>query len=388
MSRASAIDYLVIGGGFYGCSLALFLRSVSDKIIVVEAGGALMNRASRVNQARIHTGFHYPRSAMTAVKSMILHRRFADDFPEAIHDDFQMLYAIARRRSKISAKRFHRMFSDMGAPIAPANPSQAALFDPAAIEAVFACTERAFDYSVLRDHMQGRLAALDVDLRLDTQVRQLEERGDGVIVRLSSGAEIHARYVFNVTYSQINSVLRSGALREADLKHEVTEIALIRPPRQMQGHGITIMDGPFLSVMPYPSEKLYSLTHVRYTPHKSWTDSASGRSPHEIFENLRPETRHRHMILDGVRYVPCLVEAEWIKSIYEVKTVLLKNENDDGRPILYHRRPEDSRVISILGGKIDNIYDLFDLVRLTQPEWARAHDRYVYPGPLPAEVAV
>jgi glycine/D-amino acid oxidase-like deaminating enzyme len=388
MNRAPDIDYLIIGGGFYGCSLALFLRSVSDRIVVVEAGGALMNRASRVNQARVHTGFHYPRSAMTAVKSMILHRRFAADFPDAIRDDFQMLYAVARRRSKVPAKRFFRMFSDMDAPIAPANPSQAALFNPVTIEAVFSCTERAFDYSVLRDHMERRLAALDVDLLLDTQVLQLEARIDGVIVRLSSGTEIHARYVFNVTYSQINSLLSSGALPLADLKHELTEIALIRPPRQMEGYGITIIDGPFLSVMPYPSEKLHSLTHVRYTPHKSWRESTSSRTAHDIFDSLQPETRHRHMILDGRRYVPCLIEAEWIKSIYEVKTVLVKNENDDGRPILFHRRPQASRVISTLGGKIDNIYDLFELVRRTEPEWASAHDQYVYPNTRSAEVAV
>ena len=92
------IDYLIIGGGFYGCCLALYLRSITDRVIVVEAADTLMSRASRVNQARIHTGFHYPRSALTAVKSMILHRRFIQDFPEAVVDEFQMLYAIARRR--------------------------------------------------------------------------------------------------------------------------------------------------------------------------------------------------------------------------------------------------------------------------------------------------
>ncbi|MCG6206877.1 FAD-binding oxidoreductase [Rhodopseudomonas sp. HC1] len=388
MSATPPIDYLVIGGGFYGCSLALFLRSISSRVVLVEAAGELLTRASRVNQARVHTGFHYPRSAMTAVKSMVLHRRFAADFPDAIDSDFQMLYAIARRRSKISAKRFYRMFSDMGAPIAPADPSQAALFDPAMIEAAFACTEFAFDYTVLRDHMVGRLDALAVDLRLNTDVQEVEERDDDVVVRLSTGAELNARFVFNVTYSQINSVLRSGGLPEANLKHELTEIALIRPPRQLQRYGITIMDGPFLSVMPYPAERLYSLTHVRYTPHQSWTDSGSERSPYSIFESLHPDTHYRHMILDGRRYVPCLTGAEWVKSIYEVKTVLVKNETDDGRPILYHRQPQQSRVISIMGGKIDNIYDLFELVRRSEPEWAAAHDGYVVAAPQAAMAAV
>ena len=68
------VDYLIIGGGFYGCCLALYLRSISDRVLVVEAADRLMTRASRVNQARIHTGFHYPRSALTAVKSMVLHQ--------------------------------------------------------------------------------------------------------------------------------------------------------------------------------------------------------------------------------------------------------------------------------------------------------------------------
>jgi glycine/D-amino acid oxidase-like deaminating enzyme len=127
-------DYVVIGGGFYGCCLALYLRSISRKVLLVEASPSLMNRASRVNQARVHTGFHYPRSAITAVKSMLLHRRFLRDFPEAVVDDFQMLYAIPRRRSKVSAKKFYRMFRDMGAPIQPALPNHRALFDDEMIE--------------------------------------------------------------------------------------------------------------------------------------------------------------------------------------------------------------------------------------------------------------
>jgi O-antigen/teichoic acid export membrane protein len=50
----------------------------------------------------------------------------------------------------------------------------------------------------------------------------------------------------------------------------------------------------------------------------------------------------------------------------------------DGRPIRYKRTPKDSRMISILGGKIDNIYDLFDLVRTTDPEFAKANDRLIH----------
>ena len=88
------------------------------------------------------------------------------------------------------------------------------------------------------------------------------------------------------------------------------------------------------------------------------------------------------MIHDGRRYLPCLGRAVPRKSLYDVKTVLTKNERDDGRPILYQQKPADSRVVSILGGKIDNIYDLFELVGSTAREFAGADHRIVLGEPV------
>lgn len=56
-------DAVIIGGGFFGCCLALYLRSVYDRILIIEEQPELLTRASRVNQARVHSGFHYPRCA-------------------------------------------------------------------------------------------------------------------------------------------------------------------------------------------------------------------------------------------------------------------------------------------------------------------------------------
>lgn len=374
------VDYLIVGGGFYGCCLALYLRSVSDRVLVVEAGETLLDRASRVNQARVHTGFHYPRSALTAVKSMLLHRRFMADFPDAVVDDFQMLYAIARRRSKVSSKRFFRMFRDIGAPIRPALPGQAALFDADLVEEVFACSEAAFDYTVLRQQLTDRLDRAGVELRMSTTLDGLEDTDTGIHATLSDGTEVSARYAFNITYAQINDVLDRAGLPQAALKHELAEIALVAPPEELHGMGVTVMDGPFFSCMPYPAEGLYSLTHVRYTPHDSWHDRAGEASAYTRLAAARPESRVQHMIRDGQRYLPCLARAVPRQSIYDVKTVLTKNERDDGRPILYQQKPGNSRVVSILGGKIDNIYDLFDLVRGTGPEFADAHTRLLVGG--------
>lgn len=363
-------DYLIIGGGFFGCALALFLRSISDRVVLVEAREDLLDRASHVNQARIHSGFHYPRSPLTAVKSHLLRRRFCRDFPSSVVDDFQMLYAIARHGSKVDAARFFRMYKNMGCEIETASPAQAALFADDKVDGVFACTEYAFDYRELRDQLRQSMDAVGVDLRVGSEVTAVEVGNAHVVVTTVSGDCLRARYVFNVTYAHINDILKLAGLPLADLKHEMTETALIDPPGSLMGYAITTMDGRFFSTMPFPPADLYSLTHVRYTPHRAWTDDQPRPS-------TAPASRAHLMIRDSARYVPSLQEASWRRSMFETKTILLKNESDDGRPILFHRKPHDSRVISVLGGKLDNLYDLFAVMQREEPEWAPASDRWI-----------
>ena len=137
------------------------------------------------------------------------------------------------------------------------------------------------------------------------------------------------------------------------------------------------MDGPFFSAMPYPADDLYSLTHVRDTPHLSWTDADTDASPYQIAAQFAGASRSRHMVQDSMRFLPCLAGLEVQGSITDVKAVLIKNEEDDGRPILFQRKPATSRVLSVLGAKIDNIYDLFDLVRQIEPELAGADERHL-----------
>jgi hypothetical protein len=70
-----------------------------------------------------------------------------------------------------------------------------------------------------------------------------------------------------------------------------------------------------------------------------------------------------HMLKDAQRYVPPLAKARIVDSLFELKTLLLRNEIDDGRPILMERCGSANTVYSIMGGKIDNIYDALDRLK-------------------------
>lgn len=129
-----------------------------------------------------------------------------------------------------------------------------------------------------------------VGLRLGTEVETLQDGVSGVVAGLSDGSEVTARYAFNITCAQINAVLDRAALPRTPLKYELTELALVPPPEELARMGVTVMDGPFFSCMPYPARDLYSLNHVRYTPHESWIDSSGQCDPYRQFTTRRPDT--------------------------------------------------------------------------------------------------
>lgn len=289
MAKTSdACKFLIIGGGFYGCCLALFLRSISKNVILIEKDNTLLNRASRKNQARVHAGFHYPRSVTTAVKSNLLHRKFRRDFYDAIVDDFQMLYAIPKRGSKVNATRFYKMFRDIGAPIRKANLSLKKLFNEREIEELFYCEELAFNFSILKEKLFHKLVKADIDLRLSTELIDINQNNsDKVNVKLSNGSFLQADYVFNVTYSHINKIIDKFGCKRASIKHEIAEIALVKPSSCFPKIGVTVMDGNFFSFMPYPSKDLYSFTHVQYTPHLSWIDKKGNNNFFEEYLNRK-----------------------------------------------------------------------------------------------------
>ena len=113
---------VVIGGGFFGCATAIHLAQRGWSVDVLEQGAELMQRASYVNQARLHNGYHYPRSFQTAIRSRANMPQFCEVYPEAVFTEFRPLYAIARYDSKVSVRGFVHFCKASGIPLQRARP--------------------------------------------------------------------------------------------------------------------------------------------------------------------------------------------------------------------------------------------------------------------------
>jgi glycine/D-amino acid oxidase-like deaminating enzyme len=363
---APRYNAIIIGGGFYGAAIAVYLardRGIRN-ILLVEKEVSLLARASYNNQARVHNGYHYPRSFTTAYRSRVNLPKFVRDWPQAVKTDFTKLYAIARRNSKVTARQFERFCREIGAKIEPADEQHRRLFNPRLIEDIFAVEEYAFDSTQIAEWARTELLEHGIEVLLESRVLEIKKddsEGLQVLVDIAGGAptRITSDYVFNCTYSGLNHINGHFPGVATGLKQEITEMALIAAPTVLENVGITVMDGPFFSLMPFPARGLHTLSHVRYTPHLTWRDEP-GIDPYEKLDRYESETRVERMTRDVARYLPAILDAHYVESLFEVKTVLLKNEGDDGRPILFEKYSALPGCYSVLGGKIDNIYDVLE----------------------------
>lgn len=359
---------IVIGGGFFGAYIAEFLALSGHSVLLVEREDGLMLRASYNNQARVHGGYHYPRSILTALRSRQSFPRFVDEFRDAVVSDFEKYYLIGSPLSKVSATQYRTFCQRIGAPCDTAPDRIRRLTNPHYVEACFSTIEYAFDATVIRDAMVRRLQNAGVELRFGVAAETLQHHNNQLVLTLrhTDGAQedVAAEYVFNCTYSNINYLLGNSRAETIPLKHEMTEMCLVEVPEEIRQVGITVMCGPFFSVMPFPAEGLHSFSHVRYTPHYEWQDKGATDGDTAAFHDPAPtKTAWEYMRKDAARYLPILNDCTYKRSLWEVKTVLPRSETDDSRPILFRPDPDFAGLFSVVGGKIDNVYDVISAIQ-------------------------
>lgn len=356
-------DAVVIGGGFYGLYLADGLARRLPRVLLCERGPELMGRASYANQARVHAGYHYPRSVLTAARSRANFPRFVNEFGTAVRSNFHKLYAVARRSSKVTASQFVEAMRRVGAAVEPAARDHRRLFDPGLVEDVFRVTEFAFDSGELRRRMADRVRRAGVEVRLNTAVGRVGPLPGGAVRVRLPGGDVAAGSVVCCGYAQTNAVGAASGLQVVPLKHELTEMALVEVPDAVRDIGVTVMDGPFFSCMPFPPRGLHTLSHVRYTPHGHWYDGLPGEGhepAYDVFDRADKRTAFPHMVRDAARFLPALAGCQYRGSLWEVKTVLPRSEADDSRPILFRPDHGIPNYHVVMGGKIDNVYDVAD----------------------------
>ena len=163
----------IVGAGIYGLHAARTIAEAGHSVDIYEKAENGMLGASLINQARVHGGYHYPRSLSTAARSQENYLKFINDFSQHIQNDFKALYGIASE-SKVSPQKFWHLSKMIGASIRIASSKESDLFDRTLVSEVFEVNECAF---VCRGVFDQLLSNLPANVKMFTRSQIQGNRG-------------------------------------------------------------------------------------------------------------------------------------------------------------------------------------------------------------------
>lgn len=328
----------VVGAGIFGCTISTKLSKFCN-VDLYDMSSDIMSSASRTNQLRLHRGYHYPRSPDTVSDLLSSINLFVKEYAEAIVDDYDHYYCIARENSMVSPKEYLSFCDNFNLEYKKIDDFR--FVNNEKIALTVKVKESLLDYDATYKICKERLIFSRVNVKLNRIFSFLDSK--------------EYDFVINCTYANINDIVKEG--NQKSYQFEVCEKIAVKMPTSMVDKSIVVMDGPFMCVDPYGRTGYSLLGNVVHAIHSSNV----GTHP-KISEDLQPLlnkgiikkpsiTNFEKFIDSGKDYLPGLKEAEYVGSMYTVRAVLPNMDDTDGRPTVVSK--QESNVINVFSGKID-----------------------------------
>lgn len=325
------MNILVIGGGIFGSVISLVLSEDSNNhVTLVEQTDDILNKASKCNHNRLHFGFHYPRSIETANQSLTGMISFFVNFKQAINTSFDNYYLI-EKNGKVTADQFIKFCDEINVaykqewPKVDLNSSNLSLS--------LLTQEPIFDYQVIKNILKQKLNSSTVKILLNTQVKNKDDC-------------VNYDVVINTTYANLNDINDIFNIAKTKLKLQDVVIPILEI--DMPPIGLTIMDGPYCSLMPMGFEKnKFLLYHVK----ESVIDEHVGEKynkPLNIFS-------HNKISDESMKYFAFLKKAKYI-DCYRTIRALPINNNDERLSVYMEHNTNNKKIINIISGKISTCW--------------------------------
>lgn len=369
-------DKIIIGAGLYGLYSALFCCKKGQKVIVLECDDAPFKRATYINQARVHQGYHYPRSISTALKSAGYFERFNKDYAFCVNKEFDQIYATSSQYSWSDGKQFKDFCRAANIPCEELHAGN--YFKSGMCDGVFRTREYTYDAMILKRYFLDELEKYgsSVVIKYGEKISSIEKGNKTYVIRTEGGESYESAFVLNSTYAGTNQILEMAGFEKFGIKYELCEIILCDVNEKLKGVGFTVMDGPFFSIMPFGKTGHHSLTSVTFTPHTTSYDAvptfscqadSQGHCSTKRLGNCndcpsKPVTAFPYMANLARKYMLDDYQFEYKKSLFSMKPILMSSEIDDSRPTVIRTYSKNPTFVGVLSGKINTVYDLDEVL--------------------------
>ena len=363
-------DRIIIGSGMYGLYAAIKSAEAGKyKVLVVDIDDGPFMRGSYINQARLHNGYHYPRSFSTASKSAHYFKRFYNDFKDCINSEFEQIYAVASDYSWTNGEQFQKFSENLGV-LCEEIPKEK-YFDKNAIDKAFRTIEYSFDAMLLKEKLYNNARKLGCEFAFNTKIKSIIKNEDTFVLNTFDDVKYETSYILNASYAGTNQIHDLLGYEKLNIKYELCEVILCSVSDNIKNVGLTVMDGPFFSVMPFGKTGFHSITTVSRTPHITCYEKLPSFkcqtlkkdcNPNYTYNcnicEFRPKSAFIEMVQTAKKYLNPDIKINYIKSLFTLKPIVKASEIDDSRPTIIRKFSDRPDFYTVFSGKINTMYDL------------------------------
>lgn len=320
----------IVGAGWYGCHIAAELMADGHNVKVYEQRSRAFYGASGANPARLHLGFHYPRSHETRKMCQTNYKKFMGYYGEFTRGIPVNIYAVAKDDSMVDYGNFVQVLKDETQFIEVYDTKEIGLTN---VAGAVLTGERHILINKVREYFEELLK----DIVSYNSAPPDNISSDDVLIDCTfcalDGSNVD-RYEPCITH------VYSGPWDKA----------------------VTIMDGQFPSIYPHYEPDTVSLTSAKYTPLskkcKSYTEAKN------IIDSLTMSDISKHAATSSglmQKFYPEFVKYSYLDSLLAVRA--MPRSGADSR-IWKIDTPCDNKYI-VRAGKIDAVFDVAEVLKRT-----------------------
>ena len=156
-----SLKIAVAGAGIYGTNIAIRLAEQGHNVRLFDPLG-ILRAASVINQFRIHSGYHYPRSPETISETLEARGEFTEAFAPAIVRKSQHYYAIPKEGSQTPPDLFEKVMAQFDVPLVctPCPPGVDGF--QFQYDRCYEVDEQIYDPDILREIVTARVQSLGI----------------------------------------------------------------------------------------------------------------------------------------------------------------------------------------------------------------------------------
>lgn len=337
----------IIGAGIHGLTSAISLAKAGFDVTIVEKNGDILLGTSGSTHNRAHVGYHYPRSKETARECYEGLQYFKEKFPTSLSFPKDVYYLIAKD-SKTSTENYKKFCDDLNYPYELIMPDNEFLIQDH-IDSSFKVSEPVFDILNLKVLFRNLIKELNIKLLTFTELLLADTLNGGYVLTcdqkiLKNTIHFYTDIIVNATYAYSNNILKildlEEDMTEYNLQH--TEVIIVRSEKYVPS--LTVMDGPYVSLMPYANQpNLYLLYDV--------FNSVIEKNVGYYIKERTQESNAKKMLEHCSKYFP--FKLEFVNSLYGSRPVPTSSITNAGdcRKTRIKCHVKHPHIYSILEGK-------------------------------------